>query len=125
MTKRQKPGIDLVIHGWLAQDPEFTTTSSGKSIVSWSISYKFPIKKTGEELVKWYNCKAFDALAEYIAEHYRARAFISAKVHYLSLWKDKNGNTREEYIISNIITEDNDGPASYGEQGGHDNEPPI
>jgi len=124
MKKKQRPGIDMVLHGWMAKDPEFTTTPGGKAVAGFSIAYRYPIKKTGEELTKWFNCKAFDALAEYIAENYRARDFISCKVHYLSLWKDKNGSTREEYIISNVITADESEP-DFSTEGGEFDGPPI
>jgi len=119
----RNPGLDMVIHGWLAKDPEFRTLPSGNALTTWSIALKYQNKKTGEDLTKWFNCKAFDVLAEYVAENFRARSFISCKVHYLALWKDKTGAIREEYVISSLITEERDVPIDPA--GGDTDGPPI
>lgn len=119
--RRTKPGLDLVIHGWLAKDPEFITTASGKAVSSWLIYYKYRTK-SGLELSKAFICKAFDELAEYVASTYRMRDFISCRVHYLSLWEGRDGKILEDYIISGLIEEDKDLSITTGDA---DDSPPI
>lgn len=120
---KSKPGVDLIIKGWLAKDPEYNVTPSGKQVCSWSIPYKYVNKKTGEELTKWYTCKAFDDLALYIAENFRARKFARFKVAYIALWKDNKGNIREDYMISKVLEEEA-GP-DFGPDGGDYDDIPI
>lgn len=124
MKAKETPGVDMIIKGWLARDPEYTVTTSGKQICSWSIPYKFVNKKTGEELTKWYTCKAFDELALYVAENFRARMFGRFKVSYVSLWKDNKGNVKEDYMISKVVAEAKEPDFGPSDDGGYDG-PPI
>lgn len=96
----------VIVVGRTTKDIELRTTSSGKSIVSFSIAVNSNYKKSdGTNDSYFFNCVAFSGLAETISRyvHKGDLVGISGRLQTRS-YTDSNGNNRTvtEIIIDEI-----------------------
>jgi len=51
-------------------DPELSSTTSGRTVCRFSIADQRPKDQDGNEVTQWFNCRAFDRVAEMIHEYF-------------------------------------------------------
>lgn len=100
--------IKLRLEGHLGKDPELRYTPSGKAVCTFSVAFN-PGKKDEKKPPVWFNCKAWNTLAEGIAANYKkgqgikiANAFLDVEI-----WKDREGNekSKQVWIVMELIEE--------------------
>ena len=61
---------NIVICGHMGREPELTQTTSGRTCCKFAIADQRPKDKDGNEVTQWFNCRAFDRVAELIHEYF-------------------------------------------------------
>lgn len=88
----------MILVGRLGQDPEFRNLENDSKVVEFSLATSEKYKKAnGEQVEKteWHNVKAFNRLAEVIAEYLKkgSQLYVEGKLETRS-WDDQGGNKR-------------------------------
>ena len=60
----------ITLCGHMGREPELTYTESGRPCCKFSIADQRPKDKDGNEVTQWFNCRAFDRVAELIHEYF-------------------------------------------------------
>lgn len=83
--------------GHLGKDPEIRSTTSGKTVASFSVATQERARKGSDEdqPPEWHSIVCFDKTAEWIGEnlHKGDKVFVEGKIQTRK-WQDKNGNDR-------------------------------
>jgi single-strand DNA-binding protein len=100
----------VVLTGRMTADPEMRQTSSGKSVVSFSIAVKKRLKpKEGEPDSDFLRITAWGSSAQYV-QNYLGKGRLIACDGRLETrkWQDQSGNNREtvEIVVDNIYALD-------------------
>lgn len=96
--------------GRFVRDPELRTTSSGKSVTSFTIACDRDFRGSdGEKVADFIDCVAWNAAAEFISRNFAKgkMAVVTGSLQFRD-WTDKNGNKRRnaEIQVSNIYFAD-------------------
>lgn len=96
--------------GRFVRDPELRTTSSGKSVTSFTIACERDFRGSdGEKVSDFIDCVAWNAAAEFISRNFAKgkMAVVTGSLQFRD-WTDKNGNKRRnaEIQVSNIYFAD-------------------
>lgn len=83
----------ITVIGRLGKDPELGSTPSGTVAVKFSVADDRP-KKNGEPVTQWFNCVAYDKMAEIINQHFSSGKpiIVTGKLNS-RLYKKNNGDT--------------------------------
>ena len=83
--------------GHLGKDPDIRSTTSGKTVASFSVATQDRARKGSDEdpPPEWHNVVCFDKQAEWVGEnlHKSDKVFVEGKLQTRK-WQDKNGNDR-------------------------------
>lgn len=96
--------------GRFVRDPELRTTSSGKSVTSFTIACDRDFRGSdGERVADFIDCVSWNAAAEFISRNFAKgkMAVVTGSLQFRN-WTDKNGNKRRnaEIQVSNIYFAD-------------------
>lgn len=93
-----------VLTGRLARDPELRKTTSGKSVVNFTIAVDGLPNKDNEKTVSWIAVVAWDKLADSVSEycHKGNKVGVTGRLSQRT-YEDKDGNTRN--VVEVIATE--------------------
>ena len=88
-----------VIMGRLTADPELKTTSSGLSVLSFSVAVERNYQKEGEEkAVDFINVVAWRKTAEFVSKYFHKGSMIAVTGSLQTRsYEDKNGNKRKAF----------------------------
>lgn len=91
----------VALVGRLARDPELRTTTTGKSVVSFTIACDSGYKDAnGQNQVDWIRITAWGKTAEFICKYFQKGSLISIAGRVKSRTnQDKDGNNRTEMEI--------------------------
>lgn len=89
------------IMGRLARDPELRTTTSGKSVVSFTIATDRNRKDAnGQNQTDWIRMTAWEKTAEFICKYFQKGSKIAIDGRLQSkTYQDKNGNNRTDMEV--------------------------
>lgn len=89
------------IMGRLARDPELRTTTSGKSVVSFTIATDRNRKDAnGQNQTDWIRMTAWEKTAEFICKYFQKGSMIAIDGRLQSkTYQDKNGNNRTDMEV--------------------------
>ncbi len=89
------------IMGRLARDPELRTTTSGKSVVSFTIATDRNRKDAnGQNQTDWIRMTAWGKTAEFICKYFQKGSMIAIDGRLQSkTYQDKNGNNRTDMEV--------------------------
>jgi single-strand DNA-binding protein len=111
--------------GNLTRDPEFKTTPSGKSVVSFAVATNstwLDANRQKQEKAEFHNIVAWGKLAEICNQYLKKgkKVYIDGRLQTRD-WQGQDGvkRYRTEIVADNMIMLDRGNPAeqSYGEQG--------
>ena len=112
----------IIIMGRLTHDPEFKTTQSGVSVVSFSIACErdFKNKETNEKETDFINVQAWRNTAEFISKYFsKGRMIVVEGRLQTRKYQDKDGNNRmaTEIVADHVYFGDSksDGASSNNE----------
>ena len=93
----------VVIAGYTAKDPELKVTPSGNVILSFSLAVNDTKKNAQgewEDVVNFFDCTAFGAYAERIAQYITkgSKLMINGKLHQ-ERWKAQDGTNRSRVSV--------------------------
>lgn len=92
--------------GRLTRDPELRTTSTGKSVVSFSIAVDSPFKdEQGEKKTSFFRVSAWGKTAEFVSNYLNKGRLVAVDGRLESRkYTDKDGNNREvvEVVADNV-----------------------
>lgn len=89
------------IMGRLARDPELRTTTSGKSVVSFTIATDRNRKDAnGQNQTDWIRMTAWEKTAEFICKYFQKGSMIAIDGRLQGkTYQDKNGNNRTDMEV--------------------------
>lgn len=89
------------IMGRLARDPELRTTTTGKSVVSFTIATDRNRKDAnGQNQTDWIRMTAWEKTAEFICKYFQKGSMIAIDGRLQSkTYQDKNGNNRTDMEV--------------------------
>lgn len=89
------------IMGRLARDPELRTTTSGKSVVSFTIATDRNRKDAnGQNQTDWIRMTAWEKTAEFICKYFQKGSMLAIDGRLQSkTYQDKNGNNRTDMEV--------------------------
>ena len=96
-----------VIMGRLTADPELKTTSSGLSVLSFSVAVERNYQKEGEEkAVDFINIVAWRKTAEFVSKYFHKGSMIAVEGSIQTRkYEDKDGNKRTAFeILANTVS---------------------
>ena len=96
-----------VIMGRLTADPELKTTSSGLSVLSFSVAVERNYQKEGEEkAVDFINVVAWRKTAEFVSKYFHKGSMIAVEGSIQTRkYEDKDGNKRTAFeILANTVS---------------------
>ena len=96
-----------VIMGRLTADPELKTTSSGLSVLSFSVAVDRNYQKEGEEKsVDFINVVAWRKTAEFVSKYFHKGSMIAVEGSIQTRkYEDKDGNKRTAFeILANTVS---------------------
>ena len=123
----------ITLMGRMTKDPELRTTTTGTSVVSFTLAVdrNFKDKQTGEKAVDFIDCVAWRGTAEFVSRYFgKGRVAVVDGSLQMRKWTDKDGNKRTsaEVIADNVYfgdsktsgnTDDQDGYSSGGNFGSY------
>jgi single-strand DNA-binding protein len=95
----------VVLIGRLVRDPELRTTTSGKSVVSFSIAVNKRVKAQDGTEADFFRVTAWGQTAEYVNTYLTKGRLVSVDGRLdTKKWTDKDGNNREgvEIVAENV-----------------------
>lgn len=92
---------NVSIMGRLARDPELRTTTSGKSVVSFTIANDRDRKDAnGQNQTDWIRMTAWKKTAEFICKYFQKGSMIAIEGRLQSkTYQDKNGTNRTDMEV--------------------------
>lgn len=85
----------VILGGRLTADPELKATTSGVSVLSFTVAVNRRYQKDGEAQTDFINCQAWRQTAEFIAKFFRKGSSISVVGSVQTRnWTDNEGNKR-------------------------------
>lgn len=92
---------NVSIMGRLARDPELRTTTSGKSVVSFTIAKDRDRKDAnGQNQTDWIRMTAWEKTAEFICKYFQKGSMIAIEGRLQSkTYQDKNGTNRTDMEV--------------------------
>ena len=96
-----------VIMGRLTADPELKTTTSGLSVLSFSVAVERNYQKEGEEkAVDFINVVAWRKTAEFVSKYFHKGSMIAVDGSIQTRkYEDKDGNKRTAFeILANTVS---------------------
>lgn len=93
----------LILVGHLGRDVEMRYTQSGMAIANFSVAVTE--KSKGEDRTEWFNCTAFDKLAEICGQYLSkgSMVYVEGKIQTRK-WEDKDGGKRESRdVLVNVM----------------------
>lgn len=115
----------VTILGNVTRDPETRTTTTGQTVVSFSVatSRRWKDQASGElkEATEFHNCVAWAKLAQTVGTYVRkgSKLYVEGRLQTRS-WDDPSGvkKYRTEIIADNVILLDKKGDLPAGQAGG-------
>ena len=86
----------LVLMGRLVRDPEIRTTTSGKSVCSFSLAVERDFQRSEEKTADYFDCVAWGNTAEFVGKYFHKGRMIALQGRLQArTYKDKEGNNRK------------------------------
>ena len=84
----------LLITGRLTREPEVRVTTDNKTVAKFSLAVNRRFKKDGEPDADFFNCTAFDRIAEIVEKYLRkgSKILVEGEVHS-DKYTNKDGQT--------------------------------
>lgn len=117
----------VVLVGRLTRDPELRTTTTGKSVVTFSIAVDKRMKPTdGSPTADFFRVKAWGQTAEFVSNYINKGRLVAVDGRLeQSKWQDKEGQNREmtEIVADNVqgLDRPRDDQGGGGNSGGGQN----
>lgn len=90
----------VILSGRLTQDPELKTTTTGKSVTSFSVAVDRAYKADGEKITDFLNIVAWGSTAEFVTRYFRKENLIGIEGSVETRkYQDKNGDNRTAFEI--------------------------
>ena len=88
----------ILISGFLGKDPELKKVSDKFTVCNFSIPYSEKVKD--EKVTHWFNCKAINQTAEFIAKYFHKGEGIEIEGKLLThSWTNKEGEKKTDTFI--------------------------
>lgn len=101
----------VVLTGYISQDVELKTTTSGISVCTFNLAVKRP--KTKEDVTDFITIVCWRGTAEFVSKYFRKGSGIEVSgILTVRKWQDKNGNNR--YTTEVVAEEVDFGKKSSG-----------
>lgn len=93
-----------VLMGRFTKDPELRSTTSGTSVVSFSLAVDRDYIENGERKADFINCVAYKSTAEFISKYFRrgSMAVVEGRIQTRSWDKPEGKGYATEVIVNNI-----------------------
>lgn len=86
----------VVLMGRLVRDPEIRTTTSGKSVCSFSLAVERDFQRSEEKTADYFDCVAWGNTAEFVGKYFHKGRMIALQGRLQALtYKDREGNNRK------------------------------
>lgn len=86
----------VVLMGRLVRDPEIRTTSSGKSVCSFSLAVERDFQRSEEKTADYFDCVAWGNTAEFVGKYFHKGRMIALQGRLQArTYKDREGNNRK------------------------------
>lgn len=91
----------VIIMGRLTRDPEYRTTATGTSVVSFSVAVDRDFSgQSGEKETDFIDCSAWRKTAEFVTKYFTKGSMIALVGRLqVSSWTDESGNKRRKYEV--------------------------
>jgi len=90
----------ITITGKIGKEPEFRTTSGGKSMVTFSVAVKKQMKPSDGPDSDWFNITAWDKTADFVVNYLHKGSGVAIVGRMESRkFTDKDGNNREAWSV--------------------------
>lgn len=99
----------ITLVGRLTKDPELKVTSTGKSVVEFSVAVNKRIKPQNGPDADFFRVKAWGQTAEYVSNYIQKGRLVGIDGRLEQrMYEDKNGNSREiiEVVADNVYALD-------------------
>lgn len=86
----------VVLMGRLVRDPEIRTTTSGKSVCSFSLAVERDFQRSEEKTADYFDCVAWGNTAEFVGKYFHKGRMIALQGRLQArTYKDREGNNRK------------------------------
>ena len=86
----------VVLMGRLVRDPEIRTTTSGKSVCSFSLAVERDFRRSEEKTADYFDCVAWGNTAEFVGKYFHKGRMIALQGRLQArTYKDREGNNRK------------------------------
>ena len=86
----------VVLMGRLVRDPEIRTTTSGKSVCSFSLAVERDFQRSEEKAADYFDCVAWGNTAEFVGKYFHKGRMIALQGRLqVRTYKDREGNNRK------------------------------
>lgn len=86
----------VVLMGRLVRDPEIRTTTSGKSVCSFSLAVERDFQRSEEKMADYFDCVAWGNTAEFVGKYFHKGRMIAMQGRLQArTYKDREGNNRK------------------------------
>lgn len=86
----------VVLMGRLVRDPEIRTTTSGKSVCSFSLAVERDFQRSEEKMADYFDCVAWGNTAEFVGKYFHKGRMIALQGRLQArTYKDREGNKRK------------------------------
>lgn len=86
----------VVLMGRLVRDPEIRTTTSGKSVCSFSLAVERDFQRSEEKMADYFDCVAWGNTAEFVGKYFHKGRMIALQGRLQArTYKDREGNNRK------------------------------
>ena len=86
----------VVLMGRLVRDPEIRTTTSGKSVCSFSLAVERDFQRSEEKAADYFDCVAWGNTAEFVGKYFHKGRMIALQGRLQArTYKDREGNNRK------------------------------
>lgn len=86
----------VVLMGRLVRDPEIRTTTSGKSVCSFSLAVERDFQRSEEKTADYFDCVAWGNTAEFVGKYFHKGRMIALQGRLQArTYKDREGSNRK------------------------------
>ena len=86
----------VVLMGRFVRDPEIRTTTSGKSVCSFSLAVERDFQRSEEKTADYFDCVAWGNTAEFVGKYFHKGRMIALQGRLQArTYKDREGNNRK------------------------------
>ena len=91
----------VILMGRLVRDPEIRTTTSGKSVCSFSLAVERDFQRSEEKTADYFDCVAWGNTAEFVGKYFHKGRMIALQGRLQArTYKDREGNNRKAVEVT-------------------------